>query len=203
VACSIGARVITSAGSVGSGNDSRRGSKCQIFRRLEWHRRSLRRRSNGPEEIVRGLKCKTMKLPPDVIFHSVPPLFVWKPRGVLDEKVVNRVIVFIGEQEAMSKNPFLRFADLTAIDTVELNFKYVFHIALYRRLTYATHPATKAAFLVTEEEAAHFVKLHAMLTDHSALKVAEFKEIQAAAKWLGVPCELLEMPRLAHEAQRL
>jgi hypothetical protein len=135
-----------------------------------------------------------MKLPPHVFFHPVPRLLVWKPRGVLDEKAVNGVIVFVGEQEAASQEPFLRFADLTAIETIELNFRYVFHIALYRRLTYATHPATKAAFLVTEEEAAHFVKLHAMLTDHSALKVAEFKEIQAAAKWLGVPYELLETP---------
>jgi hypothetical protein len=133
-----------------------------------------------------------MKLPPDVLFHPAPRLFVWKPRGILDEKAVNRVIVFVGEQEAASQEPFLRFADLTAIDTVQLNFKYVFHIALYRRLTYANHSATKAAFLVTDEEAEHFVKLHAMLTDHSALQVAEFKEIQAAAKWLGVPRELLD-----------
>jgi hypothetical protein len=135
-----------------------------------------------------------MKLPPDVIFHPVPRLFVWKPRGVLDEKAVNKIMMFVGEQEAASQEPFLRFADLTAIDMVELNFKYVFHIALYRRLTYARHAATKAAFLVTGKEAAHFVKLHKMLTDRSALQVAEFTEVQAAAKWLGVPCELLETP---------
>ncbi len=135
-----------------------------------------------------------MKLPPDVAFHSAPLLFVWKPRGLLDEEIVNRIIGFIGEQESVLREPFLRFADLSALDLIELNFKYVFHVALYRRLTYSGHPATKSAFLVTSADATHYAKLHEMLTDHSPLNVEVFEEREAAAKWLGVPLELLEMP---------
>jgi hypothetical protein len=135
-----------------------------------------------------------MEMPPDVVFHPSPRLFAWKPRGVLDETAVNKIIAFIGEQEAAANEPFLRFADLTALDLVELNFKYVFHVALYRRLTYAGHPSTKSAFLVTSPEATQFVKLHWMLTDHSPLHVSMFEDRAAAAEWLEVPPAMLEMP---------
>ena len=136
----------------------------------------------------------TTELPPDVVFHPSPPLFVWKPRGSLNETAVNKIIAFVAEQEAASNQPFLRFADLTALDQVELNFKFIFHVSLHRRLDYAGQPSTKSAFLVTNLEAEHYAKLHAMLTDHSPLDVAVFEDRDAAAKWLGVPPELLEMP---------
>jgi len=37
----------------------------------------------------------------------------------------------------------------------------------------------------------HYLKLHALLTDHSPLHVRLFKEQQAAAQWLDVPLESL------------
>jgi hypothetical protein len=49
----------------------------------------------------------------------------------------------------------------------------------------------KSAFLVTDPELAHYIKLHAIMTDHSPLKVTMFNEYEAAAKWLGVPIEIL------------
>jgi hypothetical protein len=49
----------------------------------------------------------------------------------------------------------------------------------------------KSAFFVTNPEAAHFVKLHLILTDHSPLRVAVFEKPEAAAKWLKVPIELI------------
>jgi hypothetical protein len=136
----------------------------------------------------------TTELPPDVVFHPSPRLFVWKPRGSLNETAVKKIIASVAEQEAASNQPFLRFADLTALDQVELNFEFVFHVSLYRRLTYAGQHSTKAAFLVTNLEAEHYAKLHAMLTDYSPLEVAVFEDRGAAAKWLGVSPELLEMP---------
>jgi len=49
----------------------------------------------------------------------------------------------------------------------------------------------KSAFYVTHPEAAHLVKIHALVTDQSPLKVEMFEEREAAAKWLCVPVELL------------
>jgi hypothetical protein len=77
---------------------------------------------------------------------------------------------------------------------VDLNFKFVFHIGLHRRLASAPHSPVKAALYVTPATA-HYAKLHAMLTDYSALDVALFTEREAAAKWLSVPVELLMTQR--------
>ena len=52
----------------------------------------------------------------------------------------------------------------------------------------------KSAFYVASSDAEHYAKLHALLTDHSPLQVSIFTELEAAAKWLGVPIELL-MPQ--------
>jgi len=79
---------------------------------------------------------------------------------------------------------------LSALDAVDLNFDYVFHIALYRRLSYAGGKV-KSAFYVSSSDAEHYAKLHAVPTDHSPLQVSIFTELAAAAKWLGVPVELL------------
>jgi hypothetical protein len=79
---------------------------------------------------------------------------------------------------------------LSALDAVDLNFNYVFRIALYRRLSYAGGKV-KSAFYVSSLDAEHYVKLHALLTDHSPLQVSSFTDRAAAAKWLDVPVEIL------------
>src|SRR5438128_11222310 len=131
-----------------------------------------------------------MELPADVEYVEDANLFIWRPRGVLSEPLVNKIIVFVRVQEDRLDRSFNRFTDLFALDSVDLNFDYLFHIALYRRLSYAGGKA-KSAFYVSSSDAAHYAKLHAVLTDHSPLQVSIFTELEAAAKWLGVPIELL------------
>jgi hypothetical protein len=119
-------------------------------------------------------------------------LFVWRPRGVLTEAVLNKVLAFVVLQEGRFGRPFNRFTDLSLLDAVDLTFKYVFHFALYRRLSRIGREPLKSAILVTAPEVARHVKLHALVTDRSPLKVRIFKDYEAAAKWLDVPLELLE-----------
>ena len=120
---------------------------------------------------------------------------LWKPHGILDEGIVNEIVAFIDVAEERASKPFNRFADLSALDMVDLNFKFVFHIALHRRLASASHSPVKSAFYVTSPETAHYAKVHAMLTDHSPLDVALFTEREAAAKWLSVPVEVMMAQR--------
>ena len=118
---------------------------------------------------------------------------VWKPHGVLNQALVNEIIAFLGAAEERVQKPFNRFADLSALDAVDLNFRFVFHIALHRRLAFQSHSPVKTAFYVTSTATAHYPKLHAMLTDHSPLHVSLFTERDAVAKWLGVPAEALSV----------
>ena len=132
-----------------------------------------------------------MKLPAHVLFRKDLSLLLWKPHGILDEALVNEMVAFIETAEERASKPFNRFIDFSALDLVDLNFKFVFHVALHRRLAFDSHPPVKSAFYVTSPASTHYAKLHAMLTDHSPLHVSLFTERAAAAKWLGVPVEAL------------
>jgi hypothetical protein len=135
-----------------------------------------------------------MKLPAHVLFRKELSLILWKPHGILDQARVNEIVAFIETAEKRASKPFDRFTDLSALDVVDLNFKFVFHIALHRRLSAAPKPAVKSAFYVTSPTTTHYIKLHAMLTDYSPLDVSLFTDRAEAAKWLGVPGEALIMP---------
>jgi len=135
-----------------------------------------------------------MEILPDIQFHEDLHLIVWKPRGILDEAAVNKILIEILRREATAAKPFNRFCDLSAVESFHLTFKYVFHFALHRRLSYAGREPVKSAFYVTRPQAAQIVKIHALLTDFSPLDVKMFEEREAAAKWLGVPVESLTMP---------
>jgi hypothetical protein len=132
-----------------------------------------------------------LKLPAHVLFRKDLSLILWKPRGVLDESTVNEIVAFIEAVEKRNREPLYRFSDLSALDAVDLNFDFVFHVALGRRLSAAPKPAVKSAFYVASPATTHYMRLHAMLTDYSPLDVALFTDRAAAAKWLGVPLEAL------------
>lgn len=135
-----------------------------------------------------------MKLPPDLEFLEDVRLVIWRPRGLLNEASVNKVISALGDLEAAMKDPFDRFADTLGADEVDLNFRYVIHVSLYRRLTYAGKPPVKSAILARDATLIHYAKLHAVMTQGSPIKAQLFHERDAAAKWLGVPLERLLAP---------
>src|SRR6201982_1216198 len=130
-------------------------------------------------------------LPPDVQFHEDIRLLVDRPRGLMNEASVNKVVEIIGDLEARFKEPFNRFFDTLGHDEVELNFRYVIQISLHRRLSYAGRPPVKSAILATDSTIVHYAKLHAVLTQGSPINVRIFKDRNEAAQWLGVPIELL------------
>src|SRR5207237_4437261 len=104
---------------------------------------------------------KLAKLPAHVLFRKELSLILWKPRGTLDQSLVNDIVTFIEAAEKKASKPFNRFTDMSALDMVDLNFKFVFYVALGRRLSYAPLPPVKSAFYVTSEATAHYVRLHA------------------------------------------
>ena len=133
-----------------------------------------------------------MKPPPDFYFREDIPLLVWKPLGVVDEAIVNRALSFVVAMEAAIGQPFNRFTDTSAQEAVELTFQYIFHVALYRRLSYLSRPPVKSAFYATDRGVIGIVKIYALMTDHSPLQVSLFEKPQDAAVWLDVPGSALE-----------
>ena len=132
-----------------------------------------------------------MKLPPEVQFHEDIRLVVYRPRGLLDETAINRVVSIIGDLEAKLQEPFNRFFDTLEHDEVELNFRYVIQVSLYRVLSYGDRPPVKSAILATDSTIGHYFQLHAIITEDSPINVRIFQKREDAAKWLGVPIERL------------
>jgi hypothetical protein len=132
-----------------------------------------------------------MKLPPEVQFHEDIRLVVYRPRGLLDETAINRIVSIIGDLEAKLQEPFNRFFDTLGHDEVELNFRYVIQVSLYRVLSYGDRPPVKSAILATDTTIGHYFQLHAIITEDSPINVRIFQKREDAAKWLGVPIERL------------
>ena len=132
-----------------------------------------------------------MKLLPEVEFHDDIRLLIYRPRGVLNEAAINKVLSSVEDLEAKLQEPFNRFFDTVAADEVDLNFKYIIQVSLHRRLSYAGRPTVKSAILATDSTMIHYGRLHALLTQGSPINVRIFQDRAKAARWLGVPVERL------------
>ena len=132
-----------------------------------------------------------MKMPPDIEFHDDIRLLIYRPRGVIDEAAVQKVVDVLEDLEARLQAPFNRFSDTLVADEVELNFKYVIQVSLCRRLAYAGHPPVKSAILARDSTMIHYARLHALLTQGSPINVHVFRDRSEAAEWLNVPIERL------------
>ena len=94
-------------------------------------------------------------LPDDIEFHEDIHLLIYRPSGVLNEQSVNKITSIVGELEAKLQEPFNRFFDTLGHDEVELNFRYVIQISLYRVLSYGDRSPVKSAILATDSTIAH------------------------------------------------
>jgi hypothetical protein len=132
-----------------------------------------------------------MKLPPEIEFHQDIRLLVYRPRGLIDEAAINKIISVIEDLEASTPEPFNRFSDTTGTHEVELNFKYVIRVSLHLRLSHKGRAPVKSAILATDSTVVHYARLLALLTQGSSIKVQIFQDRNDAAQWLGVSLELL------------
>ena len=57
-----------------------------------------------------------MKLPPEIEFHEDLHLLVYRPRGVIDEAAVKKIVSVVEDLEARLQQPFNRFSDTVQAD---------------------------------------------------------------------------------------
>jgi len=142
-----------------------------------------------------------MKLPPDVEFNEDIRLLIYRPRGLIDQAAVNKIIAVIEEIEAATREPFNRFSDASETHEVELNFRYVIEVSLHRRQAHAGRVPVKSAILATDSSIIHYARLLILLTEGSSIKVRVFQDREEAAKWLRVPVELVA-PKVSGGAEQ-
>ena len=140
------------------------------------------------------MKKMLTKLPPGWLFHHDLYLMVFRPRGIITEKRLNMAIELLEDAEDRAERPFNRFTDTSKLDAIDIDFKEMFRFSLHRRLSYSRRVVpVRSAIYATSEAAIRVAKIHAVLTDYSPLKVKLFDDKSAAAKWLGVSLETLEL----------
>ena len=132
-----------------------------------------------------------MKLPPEIEFHPDIRLLIYRPRGLIDEAAINKVISVIEDLEAETQEPFNRFSDTAEAHEIELNFKYVIRVSLHLRLSHTGRAPVKSAILATDSTLVHYARLLVLLTQGSSINVQVFRDREKAAQWLGVSLELL------------
>src|SRR6476620_2454013 len=138
------------------------------------------------------LSGRAMIFPFGVQFHAEQRLFVWRPRGTLNEKEVSDVVAALGQLEAQFRAPFNRFTDSARVDAVNINYEYAFTVALYRRFAYADRAPIKSAILAIDPTLVDYGRLHALVTQGSSIDVRVFPDDRPAiAQWLDVPVELI------------
>jgi hypothetical protein len=147
------------------------------------------------------LIATAMIFPFGVQFHAEHRLFVWRPRGLLDETAVSNVVAALNQLEMELHEPFNRFSDVAAVEQIDLNYEYVISVALYRRLAYAERPPIKSAIIATHPKFIHYAQIHALLTRGSPIDVRIFPDDRPAiAQWLDAPLELIAVDSTSSSA---
>ena len=121
-------------------------------------------------------------------------LLIYRPHGALGEEEIERVVEMLDKLEKEAHHPFDRYTDLTRLDSFDLSYSFIFRISLHRRLAYKDFPPVKSAFHVTSPAVTELMETHVLLTSHSPLVVKMFRNPAAAAEWLGVSLNYLELP---------
>jgi hypothetical protein len=124
-------------------------------------------------------------------FHHDLNLDTWYPEGALDSRMVAIMVGCIGFEERMLDAPFNRFADLTKITGIDLNFMELADFAAERRDATAGRPPVKTAFLATTAPTHALARMFGALMETSPVEVRVFRRIEDAAQWLGVPVKAL------------
>jgi hypothetical protein len=120
-------------------------------------------------------------------YHPDLMLETWYPEGVLDAAMAAVMVRYINFEEKIVDEPFNRFADLSKITAIHLDFMELADLAHDRREAYAGRPAVKAAFLAASAPAYGLARMFGGLMEASPIEVQVFRKIEDAARWLRVP----------------
>ena len=101
--------------------------------------------------------------------------------------MADELVAFIEGKEQLDSEPFNRFTDLSELDEIRLKFGHIFNIAVQRRMSTANRPRVKSAFFSNTVVGFGIARMYETLMEGSTVEVRAFRDLAAAAVWLGVP----------------
>jgi hypothetical protein len=126
---------------------------------------------------------------PDVRFEPEARIFVWHPRGVLDDVLADAVIGLVESEAFLEAGALLCYTEFDALTEIRLQLGHIFKIAEIR---HGAPAPVMSAFVAGSIIGFGIARMYEELMKDAAVRVRAFRERAAAAAWLGVPVELLE-----------
>jgi len=130
-----------------------------------------------------------LKTLPHTRYHPEWRLFTWHPRGLFDDALADKIIGLISSEERVEQAPFHRYTDFSRLTHIRLKVGHVFDVAKQRS---AVREAVKSAFFADTIVGLGIARMYEALMEDATIQVRAFRERDAAAKWLGVPLEILQ-----------
>jgi hypothetical protein len=147
----------------------------------------------------RTLSHKLIGLP-HLRYYAAYRLAAWQPHGVLSDLVLDEIASWVLGTEKLATAPFNRFIDLTQLTRIKLTINHVFTVARERRTKYAGGAPVKSAFFCDKVVGFGVARMYEALMAGSPIRARAFRKRAAAAAWLGVPVEVLELKDVPLEA---
>jgi len=140
-------------------------------------------------------KSKPSPIPlgfPGARYHEEWGLITWRPKGLLDDKLVDEIVdFFLVQEHVVTAPPFHRFTDLSGLKEIRLKIGHVFKVAEERSATHRDLPPVKSAFFSDKIVGFGVARMYEALMEGASIHVRAFRDRAAAAEWLGVPVEIL------------
>ena len=116
----------------------------------------------------------------------IESLLVARPKGIIDYKAAEDIVEFVEVKEVRWEEGFNRFCDFTRLEGIQLSRADVFLLACRRRAFNPNDFRVKSAFWAVDPLAIGIARMYEQLLDSPRIEVRVWRELEAAADWLGV-----------------
>jgi hypothetical protein len=119
-------------------------------------------------------------------------LVAWQPQGVLDDDLLDEIGEWLCTFEAASP-PFERFIDFSRLTEVAVRTDHVFDFAQKRAERFAGVTPVKSALFSEDWVCFGIAQMYESLMRGTPIDACAFRDRVAAAIWLDVPAEILNL----------
>ena len=123
-------------------------------------------------------------------------LITWHPSGVFDDAQLDDIGLWLCAIENY-EFPLKRFVDFSQLTSIAIRSRRMFEFARKRAEEVSSRPKVQTALFCQQWLGLAVAQLYESLMEGTQIQARAFKNLPAAAKWLDVPAEILN---LDHEA---
>jgi len=139
-----------------------------------------------------GAISQTVPGQPYLRYYPAHRLIAWQPQGVLDDNLLDGMLNWLLAVEKVSL-PFKRYVDLSRLTQISLQIGHFFSIARARIEARVGLTPVRVALFCDKTVGFGIAHLYESLVEGTPIEARAFRDRAAAAEWLEVPVEVLEL----------